>query len=347
MLLRERGLRAQDVRVVPGAAGGPKALVLTALDRLLLGQWLPSAGRPVHLIGASVGAWRMALACLPDAPAAFSRWARDYVAQDYPHEPGKRPTPATVSAMFAARLSDHLAGREHEVLSHPTYRVHVITSRGRHILRRDGARGSRVTTPLGWLGVAMTNAASRRAMGAWLERVVFSDPRDALPFPLDDFRTVHAPLRDDNLRASILASCTVPFWLESVRDIPGAPRGAYWDGGVTDYHLHLRYAAMHDGIVLYPHVQSSVVPGWLDKGLKHRHRATPWLDNLVLLSPTREWVDTLPGRKLPDRGDFVAYGERHAERKAAWQRAVDEGQRMADEWLDLVGRPTLEVEALA
>ncbi|MBA3623611.1 MAG: hypothetical protein H0W48_03990 [Methylibium sp.] len=23
-----------------------------------------------------------------------------------------------------------------------------------------------------------------------------------------------------------------------MHDIPGAPPGAYWDGGITDYHLH-------------------------------------------------------------------------------------------------------------
>jgi hypothetical protein len=47
-------------------------------------------------------------------------------------------------------------------------------------------------------------------------------------------------------------------------DIPGAPPGAYWDGGITDYHLHLDYAsAPHDTndatdaprLVLYPHFQ--------------------------------------------------------------------------------------------
>jgi hypothetical protein len=344
--LRERGLKPRDVRVVPGAAGGPKALVLTALDRLLLARWLPQGGHTVHLIGASVGAWRMGLACLSNNGEAFDRWAHDYVTQDYPHAPGRPPSPSAVSGIFSDRLCDHFAGREAEVLEHPHYRVHVITSRGRHILQRDGARGSRLTTPLGYLGAAVTNAANRRAMGAWLERVVFSDVRDALPFPLDDFRTVHAPLREDNLRASILASCTVPFWLESVRDIPGGPRGAYWDGGITDYHLHLRYAAMADGLVLYPHFQARVIPGWLDKSLKHRHRASAWLDNLVLLSPSREWIDALPARKLPDRGDFRAYGQDHQARKAAWQRAVDEGQRLADETAALLERESIEADAL-
>ena len=39
------------------------------------------------------------------------------------------------------------------------------------------------------------------------------------------------------------------------------------------------------GLVLYPHFQQAVVPGWLDKHLRWRHRATPALDTMVLLSP--------------------------------------------------------------
>ena len=112
-----------------------------------------------------------------------------------------------------------------------------------------------------------------------------------------------------NLQPSILASCSIPFWLDAVHDIPGAPRGAYWDGGITDYHLHLDYGSMHEGLVLYPHFQKTVIPGWLDKALKHRHRATAHLDKVVLLSPRPEWIATLPNAKLPDRNDFKAYGD--------------------------------------
>jgi hypothetical protein len=43
-VLRERGLRARDVRLVPGAAGGPKGLVLNPLDRFLFGHFLAGAG---------------------------------------------------------------------------------------------------------------------------------------------------------------------------------------------------------------------------------------------------------------------------------------------------------------
>jgi len=340
--LRERGLRAADVRVVPAAAGGPKGLVLIPLDRYLFGHWLAASAQPVHLVGASIGAWRMACACLPDADAALARLAADYIGQRYTHAPGAMPAPRHVSAVFASKLAEHFGGREAQVLAHPRYRLHVFTSRGRALLGREGRALSRLSTALGYGAAFVTNLASRRALGGWLERVVLSDPRAALPLPLHDFRTAVAPLRADNLQPGLLASCSIPFWLEAVHDIPGAPRGAYWDGGITDYHLRLDYAAMAEGLVLYPHVQRQVVAGWLDKPLRHRHRADPRLANVVVLAPAAEWVARLPNAKLPDRSDFHAYGDDVAARSAVWQRALAESQRLADEFAELAARPTLE-----
>ncbi len=56
--LREHGLQAQHVRAVPAAAGGPKGLVLNPLDQFIFGEWLAANPTPVHLLGASIGAWR-------------------------------------------------------------------------------------------------------------------------------------------------------------------------------------------------------------------------------------------------------------------------------------------------
>ncbi|MBK7616123.1 MAG: hypothetical protein KA375_00800 [Vitreoscilla sp.] len=334
--LRERGLSPQDVSVMPAAAGGPKGLVLNPLDRFLFGHWLPQSSQVVHLLGASIGAWRMAAACRADADAALARLAADYIAQDYEHVPGRQPTAAVVSRDFGLKLAKHFGGVEAEVLSHPRLRLHVFTSRGRHVLNREG----RWRTPLGYGGAFVSNLLARRAMGAWLERVVFSDLRDPLPLPLHDYRSRQVGLTAANLQPAVLASCSIPFWLQAVHDIPGAPPGAYWDGGITDYHLHLRYDRMpHEGsagLVLYPHFQPTLVPGWLDKMLMHRHCATAALDNVVVLAPRPEWIATLPGAKLPDRADFQTWADDVPTRMAAWARALAESQRLADEFAALV-----------
>ena len=71
--IEQHGLLPQHVSVIPGAAGGPKGLVLGPLDRFIFGEWLPQSSQPVHLVGASIGAWRMATACLNEPVRAFER----------------------------------------------------------------------------------------------------------------------------------------------------------------------------------------------------------------------------------------------------------------------------------
>ena len=101
-------------------------------------------------------------------------------------------------------------------------------------------------------------------------------------------------------------------------------------------------------LVLYPHFQSTVIPGWLDKFFKHRHRATAHLSNLIVLSPNPEWVKTLPNAKLPDRSDFRLFGDNTKARVAAWSTAVKESERLRDEFTGWVGgRLPINVQPLA
>jgi hypothetical protein len=328
------GLRPQDVRIIPGAAGGPKGLILGPLDRFLFGDWLARSTQPVELVGASIGAWRLATACLDDARHAFEQFERGYIHQHFETPPGqKRPTARQLSEHFGQGLHDFYDGRIGQVLNHPRFRLHMITAHGRHILRREG----RARAPLGYLGAFLANGIHRKSLGAWLERMVFSTPGAVLPFGTRDFRTRQVDLTHQNFEPALQASCSIPFMLEAVHDIPGAPRGAYWDGGLTDYHLHLNYANA-DGIVLYPHFQQAVVPGWLDKGLKWRHKATPFLDRMVLLAPDPEWVGRLPNGKLPDRNDFVRYVNDTPSRIKVWSTAARESQRLADEFAEWLER---------
>ena len=337
--IREHGLRPEHIGVIPGAAGGPKGLILGPLDRFIFGQWLPQSVQPVHLVGASIGAWRMATACLNEPVAAFERLERDYIAQHYELPPGqKRPSAEQVSREFAASLQSFYGGRIDELMAHPRYKLHLVTSRGRHVLQREHPLG----TPLGYAGAYISNAVARRAMGAWLERVVFSS-QGPLPFGTQDYATRQLPLQADNFMAALQASCSIPFVLQAVHHIPGAPTGAYWDGGITDYHLHLNYQPpANSPIVLYPHFQQAVVPGWLDKALKWRHHATPALDAVVLLAPNPEWVKTLPNGKLPDRQDFVTYGQDLQGRMKVWNAAASAAQQLADEFRSWLERPELD-----
>lgn len=390
--IRQNGLSPQDIRTIAGAAGGPKGLILGPLDRFIFGDWLTRSHQPIDLVGASIGAWRMSTACLIDPVKAFKRLESDYIRQHYELAPGqKRPSADMVSELFGQNLQAFYGGRVHEVLDHPRYRLHIVTSRGRHVLNTEHG----LRTPLGYLGALLTNTVHRKAMGAWLERVVFSTPvycphasplhgslppkganlpwggpaanceshAAPLPFGTADYRTRQVCLSERNFNPALQASCSIPFVLKAVHNIPDAPPGAYWDGGITDYHLHLNYPAApsaikeiaahahsagasgtngtqrapQNGIVLYPHFQKAVVPGWLDKGLKWRHKATHHLDTMLLLAPNPEWVKTLPNAKLPDRTDFTHYGQDLASRVKAWTAATSASEQLAAEfsaWLD-------------
>jgi len=338
--ITRHGLNAADVHTISAAAGGPKGLLLGPLDRFIFGEWLPASQHPVDLIGASIGAWRMATACLSQPVAALQQLEHDYIHQHYEAPPGrKRPSADQVSETFGRTIASFYQGRVDELLNQDRYRLHIVTSRGRHLLQRE--RGLRA--PLGYLGAFLTNAVHRKAMGAWLERVVFSNVAGKpLPFGTHDYRTRQVQLTSDNFQPALQASCSIPFVLRAVHDIPGAPRGAYWDGGITDYHLHLDYAGTRpQGIVLYPHFQQAVVPGWLDKSLKWRHKSTPFLDTTLLLAPRPDWVKTLPRGKLPDRTDFTYFGPDLAGRVKAWTAATSASQQLADEFAEWLRRPNL------
>lgn len=333
--LAAHGLRSTDVRAIPAAAGGPKFLALAGLDRYLFGSWLADAGPPLHVVGASVGAWRAACAAMPGADGNFARLAQLYIGEEYEPAPGKPQSRENIGRRYAALVEEFFRGREGEVLLHPRRRAHVVADRGRGLLRNDPP----LLRHAGFALATIANAIDRRLLGTCLERVVFSDPRDALPLALDDLPTRRVALRESNLRQAIVASGSIPFWLPSVHDIPQAPPGAYWDGGMTDYHLHWPWSALGEdgeGVVLYPHFQTRVVPGWLDKPLRRRHGFTAALDNVVVLAPTAHWIAALPDGKLPDRNDFKKWGRDHAGRQRVWTTALQDSVRLAedlDAWL--------------
>ena len=124
--------------------------------------------------------------------------------------------------------------------------------------------------------------------------------------------------------------------LQGVAQIADAPPGTFWDGGLIDYHLHLPYERA-SGLVLYPHFTDHIVPGWLDKFHARRRAAGLSLAKMILISPSPEFVATLPNKKLPDRSDFKRYGPaRQQERIRDWRMAIGESQRMGEEFLALV-----------
>jgi hypothetical protein len=340
--IAKNGLQAKDIRVVAGAAGGPKGLLLLGLDKFIFGEWLKTSNQSVDLVGASIGAWRMATACMDDCEAGFDRLTRDYIAQDYEpvyNKRGKRvmPSPEFVSAEFGKALRSFYEGHLAEVLNHPRYNLHIITSRGRGFLRQTHQEQRlQARTVLGFAGAYFANLVNRTAMGGFMERVVFSN--HPMPFKANDYVTSQHPLSQANFYEALQASCSIPFVLNAVNDVAGAPLGSYWDGGLTDYHCHMNYAGKlrDDELVLVPHFQQHLIAGWLDKSLKWRHKSSGFLDNVVVLAPKVEWVKTLPNGKIPDRQDFQTYAENFSQRERIWTESVHKSAQLVREFKEFL-----------
>ena len=327
-LIRERGLRAEDVDVLPGASGGAKWLVLAGIDRYLFGEFLQQPReRPMHLIGSSIGSWRMACLAQRDPVAALERGHHAYV-----HEQrySRRPTAREVSEVLGRAL-DALLGPTgvDEILAHPWARIHIITAEGRGL----AASSRRIAIAASLAAAAVGNLVSRRTLALQMRRCIFHSSGDDTPFRhLTGFRTTHVALTRENLRAALMASGAIPLVLEGVR-IPGAPGATYWDGGVLDYHLDLDFGA-GAGLVLYPHFYSHVVPGWFDKSLGWRRAGGANFRRALLVAPSDDFVASLPGAKIPDRRDFYTMDE--AERMRRWDMVVAASARLGDELRELV-----------
>jgi hypothetical protein len=332
--VRDRGLAPGDISCIPAAAGGPKGLALLPCDRLLLQQgWLPEDAS-VELIGASVGAWRMAALAQVDPLAALDRVQHAYV-HDQCYD--ARPTPGQVSAV--CRLIAHAARGEGPLRWRAGVKLSIVTAHARGPLH---GRESRVA----FGRAVLSNAISRARLARYLERVVFQGGSGPSLFDgpvFDAFGLVRVPLDARNAEDALLASGTIPLLATPVHDIDGAPRGQYWDGALVDYHLLLPYPGRTrpGGIVLYPHFNAFVTPGWLDKHLPWRRapRAHPWLDDMLLIAPSPAFLATLPHGKLPDRQDFYRYGADHAGRIRAWETAIAECGRFAEAALAWMERP--------
>jgi len=203
--IKDNGLQADDVKVMAGAAGGSKWLILGHLDRYLFGSFFQSRQEPLYLIGSSSGAWRFAAASHTDPLAAIQRFEDAYINQSYEDN----PTPKEVSDE-AGRILKHLLGDQgaKEILSHPFMRLNFMTVRGR------GWTGSDLRPKL-FAGLSMAvlgNFISRRLLGWFFERGLFHDPRDVPPFAgMQDLPINKIQLTPENMENVLLVAPSPSF----------------------------------------------------------------------------------------------------------------------------------------
>ncbi len=325
--LQREGLRQDQFQVMVGASGGPKWFVLYGLDRYLFGDFFANRTSRLYTLGSSAGAWRMCCLGMQNPVAAIDRLASLYSQEQY----SARPQVAEITDKARILLRGVLGPKgEQEILNNPVFSTHIIADLVK------GVVGSIHRAPqmlaLGF--AALAHIINRRALSLVFERIVFSADRADSPWQqLTDMDTQLVQLSHANLFAAMMASGSIPFVLAGERDIAGAPKGLFWDGGITDYHFDMPFHA-GDDLVLYPHFSPRVVPGWFDKHLPWRKPHVGNFRNVVLISPSAEFVAMLPYGKIPDRMDFKNLD--YQSRLAYWQQVLDLSRYLADEFEQLV-----------
>lgn len=337
--IREHGISGEDIKVIAGAAGGPKWLILGHLDRFLFGDWLPGTSQKIDLVGASIGAWRFAAACRQTDPVrAITALEKAYVEQSYSAKPDRDEITRVTRNIQTQYFDDAVL---QGVLTHPNWRLTAITARSRALTASE----HRLALGAGSAIAATANGFSRAGLGGFFERVLFHSPASAPPrFAKDGIATRQVPLNADNARDAVYASGSIPMIMSGVVNPDCAPPGIYRDGGIVDYHID--QPLCEDGLVLMPHFSNRVIPGWFDKFLPWRRARHT--DNLLLLSPSPAFLASIPNKKVPDRNDFYRYAGNDAARTRDWWQAVAAGERLADAfalWLES-DDPAAEVQPL-
>ncbi len=229
--LADATLTPERVGALAGAAGGPKWLAIAAFYRALFTDWFVERDAPLPIVGSSIGAWAGAAACHPSDPGgAIDALTEAYIGQRY----SMKPDAAEITTTLAAILDEVLTPEVRRgVLTHPRYRLHAMTVRSRWSTATD----RRSVLAAGSVAAGLANAASRRWLGAFFERVVFARDGDSMVYAADGIASRTVALAADNLRDAIFASGNVPLIMQAVKNPAGAPPGLYRDGGLTDYHI--------------------------------------------------------------------------------------------------------------
>ncbi|GAA5018306.1 hypothetical protein GCM10023206_31730 [Acinetobacter puyangensis] len=333
-LIRQEGLQAQQVDIIPGAAGGPKGIGLQGLDHAIFGEFLPQAPRRRAVIGSSIGSWRFSSILAWGVKEGTQRLADLYTHLEF-YKGMKYPE---VSQVCEDMLSQLIGGKEQEIVQHPDYHLTVLAVKSQHIFNSD----KRLPLIASAAGIIATNVIARRYSGLFMQRVV-AQPKDDLHLVLNgkkDFKTIYQDLTPHNLHGWLIASGSIPGVMAGVRHIPDAPEGCYRDGGLIDYHLDLPYPSK--GIVLYPHFCDSITPSWFDKGLFWRKANPHYQARTLLMSPSRAYLDALPLKRLPDRKDFVELMNDPQKRIKIWNQCVAESQRLGDDFLERLEKQDFE-----
>jgi hypothetical protein len=327
-IIREKGLKENDIKTIVGASGGPKFLVLSGLDKAILNTWFKKRTEPLFFIGSSIGSWRGAAYANKKPIETLNRFTESYLKQKYTSKPSRKD----VTDESMRILDDFLKEEDIDfILNKSKISLNIISAQCRGISSLE----SNAALALSFIPAVMVNMISRELLLKIYTRTLFHDFRNVPPF-INSFKTGNRiKLTGKNLKLALLSSGSIPFVMEGIRNIPGAPSGTYRDGGLTDYHINIDFG-VKDGIVLFPHFSSRVIPGWLDKSISWRGPVKEYFSNTVLVAPSKKFIENLPMGKIPDRTDFTTFFGKDTERLKYWNEVISKSSIVGEEFMEAV-----------
>ena len=296
-IINEEGFKPELFTSFLGASGGPRWFTLFGLDKYIFGEFFKNRTQPLNLIGSSAGAFRSACFAQNDPVAAIERLATSYSQTRYS---SNKPTPAEITIKARALLEDVFGDNGvTEIINNPVFKAHFIVAKSNGFIASE----NKLIQLLGLSKSYMLNRINRKLLGSQYERFIFGAPNSNLSITDSyNFKTQNIALNQTNLKDALLASGSIPLVMQGIKNIAGSPQGMYRDGGIIDYHFDVKIN--NPGLILYPHFNSDPKAGWFDKNLK-RKVAPHNYDNVVMITPSKEFVAGLPYGKIPDRNDFT------------------------------------------
>ncbi len=329
-IIKDGGFNFDSVGTYFGPAVGPRWLVASGFDLTLLRGCFLGCSKPVQLVGSSAGAFRFAAWLQPEAIKSYQTLMDAYINVSYTRNDTPAMALGKITQIINAYLEDDALPF---ALNNKKYRLNVITSRARGLVAFQN-------TGLQKIGLAacfVFNFFSRNNIHKFAERIVFYNDSKPPAFCFkSQFQGKYVQLNEINFKYAVLASGAIPLIIEGVRDIYDAPRGIYRDGGLIDYHLSHQFAAKENDIVLFFHHQERIIPGWLDKNIKHRAPEPHTLNNVLMILPSPNFVESLPGGRVPDRADLVTFIDDPETRIKNWRKTVELSAPLGEDFLELV-----------
>ncbi|MGB5788084.1 MAG: patatin-like phospholipase family protein [Pseudoalteromonas nigrifaciens] len=319
-IINEQGFKPELFSSFLGASGGPKWFTLFGLDKYIFGEFFKNHSQPLNLVGSSAGAFRAACFAQNDPVAAIERLAISYSQTRYS---SNKPTPAEITTKARALLEDVFGNNGvAEIINNPVFKAHFIVAKSNGFIGSE----NKLLQLMGLSKSYMLNRVNRKYLGSQYQRFIFGPATSDLSITDSyNFKTQKIALTQNNLKDALLASGSIPLVMQGIKNIAGTPVGMYRDGGIIDYHFDLKIN--NPGLILYPHFNSEPKAGWFDKNLKRKVSPLNY-DNVVMITPSKEFIAGLPYGKIPDRNDFTDLDA--DTRIKYWNTVFSETERLAE-----------------